>query len=257
MVTFLRSPAYLCVGDPPMGKKKRKISLPSPFSFSSTSPYSYPTTPTQTGGAEAKKEAEETKYLRMDTDTAWDVGLTFLENDHKCPYTKDTARVFVPLELLALAQVGRNYHNEFLVYAKHRELGNGDIVVLPDFCVPRQRVSTAHVDVVPGECPGYRAVIHKHPDGVQSFSHTDDTYINANNVASLLIEGGKIVNAVVKRKVPCGAFYWAKATPIYYLKDPEKIGETEKKARELFEEVKRKAESIYTSGYHYISRSIL
>ena len=161
---------------------------------------------------------EESRHL-----SAWDTGLVFLSNG-RCPYLKEFT-VYIPESLEKLAKEGRSsITTEFMLYAKSVELGN-KIIVLPYYCVPRQKASATFVEALDDSCNSYDVVVHKHPDGVKHFSATDDESINANNKVSILLESGEIADVVLKQKLPCGAYAVTKPSVKTYL--PITIGDSE------------------------------
>lgn len=208
-----------------------------------SSPKSSPVTPSV---------GEESRYL-----SSWDTGLVFSSNG-RCPYLKEYT-VYVPESLEKLAEEGRSITTEFMLYAKSVELDD-KIIILPRYCIPKQKASTAFVEALDNSCKDYNVVIHKHPDGVKHFSDTDDESINANNKVSILLEGGRIADVVVKQKLPCGAYIAVKADAKIYL--PVNISEEKviindadvdaliKEIRgKLVEEKPRYSAAIYYSYY--------
>lgn len=184
----------------------------------------------------------------------WDSGLTVVHG--VCPHLKNRATILVPLSLKLIAE-NANIGTEYMLYAKGRFLSDNLFIVLPEYCVPYQRAtySSVRVDFNRFNCGGYNVVIHKHPRGVKDFSSTDDEHINANNDASLLIEGGKIVRGVVRKKLPCGAYGIADADTILYLPmnegAPSFEAETETADRvvsELMEKVEVEGAPSHTKG---------
>ncbi len=49
--------------------------------------------------------------------------------------------------------------------------------------------------------PSFNGVIHRHPTGCNTFSGTDDQYINSNFEFSILYEGGKFVTGIVNTNI--------------------------------------------------------
>ncbi len=67
-----------------------------------------------------------------------------------------------------------------------------------DIHVPRQRASEHDVEVAdPPPLEYSYAVVHTHPRGVTRFSSTDKEYINVNHPVSVLVESGRVADAVV------------------------------------------------------------
>jgi len=55
-----------------------------------------------------------------------------------------------------------------------------------EYFIPKQEVTSVHIDYEEDAPENYNCVIHKHPSGCKNFSGTDDTYINQNFDLSLL-----------------------------------------------------------------------
>lgn len=96
--------------------------------------------------------------------------------------------VHIPLKLQLVCNniAKRVGGNEFSIYCRiDRKEGNN--IYLSDFYViPEQTVSPASIDY--GKDPDTKVdtVIHRHPDGLNSFSGTDESYINRNFECSIL-----------------------------------------------------------------------
>lgn len=192
--------------------------------------------------ASSPQNTEPTKHVPETY--AWDTGFKPITS---CPYMSPPT-VFVPMELALLAKKYDPY-TEYMLYAR-ASIDSDVVVVEPDFCVPRQRASSARVENL-GGCDDYNAVVHKHPSGVRQFSGTDDTYINANNDLSILLEGGRIAEVVVRRRLPCGHTAIVRAEPVIYTNTTnikELMGRVEVLIKELEEKT---VDSYYSYGYHY------
>jgi len=90
---------------------------------------------------------------------------------------------------------------EFGMYLK-ADINNKCIVVSEDVDVPRQSVTSAHIDFLDNEHVGYNGVIHRHPDNYKQFSETDARYINSNFEFSLLYVNGDITKGIYNANVP-------------------------------------------------------
>lgn len=75
---------------------------------------------------------------------------------------------------------------------------NGNILDIGrDFYVPKQTVTHSTIDFDEPEPEGFNGVIHRHPNGVKSFSGQDDRYINRNYEFSLLYVDNDITTGVI------------------------------------------------------------
>ena len=84
---------------------------------------------------------------------------------------------FIISVLKALTRVFAEY--EFSIFCKFEyDSENRRIKILPEYFIPKQTVGSASVNYNEGPPAGYQVVIHKHPNGVVSFSDTDNKYIN-------------------------------------------------------------------------------
>ena len=90
---------------------------------------------------------------------------------------------------------------EFGMYLKGT-LKENVLNVSEEFMVPVQEVNSVKVDFEKKDHTGWNGVIHRHPDGVKSFSGTDETYINQNFEFSLLYVDGKISKGIYNLDVP-------------------------------------------------------
>ena len=90
---------------------------------------------------------------------------------------------------------------EWLAYL----VGNKDFRYVEDIVIPKQRVTSVNVYVDDGVSVPIMGVIHSHHDMGNSFSHTDDTYINQNHDISLCISNNGI-KGHVRVKTECGRF---------------------------------------------------
>ena len=202
----------------------------------------------------ARVEPED-KYS-YNHDPVWDTGLKVYEH---CPHVKQPV-FLVDYEVFELVRrLAEKYRStEFLVYAQYVKKGNAYYIHTP--YIPEQEVTGASVDVDESVSTEYRVVIHKHPSGVDSFSSTDDEYINANNDVSLLWLDGKFVDAVVRVRVPCGVYISVRAKPptVYVAVDKDRFEELEKRVSSLVKEASRKIKQktlVYTPSYRYYGSS--
>ena len=100
--------------------------------------------------------------------------------------------IFVPLKLLLICnQLAENKKigdDEFSIVTNILEKDDTEIILSEEYYIPRQEVSHSSINYLPDNCEGksYNVVIHRHPDGCNSFSSTDREFINQNYELSLL-----------------------------------------------------------------------
>jgi len=100
--------------------------------------------------------------------------------------------IIVPLKLLLvcnqLAENEKIGDDEFSIVTNILEKDDMEITLDENYYIPRQEVSHSSIDYLPDDCEGksYNVVIHRHPDGCNSFSSTDREFINQNYELSLL-----------------------------------------------------------------------
>jgi hypothetical protein len=95
--------------------------------------------------------------------------------------------VVVPLRLLLVCNqiAGRSRGDEFSVVTNILEKKDTSLTLSEEFYIPKQVVAGTSIDYQPDEYL-YNCVIHRHPDGCNSFSATDQSFINQNFDLSLL-----------------------------------------------------------------------
>jgi len=108
----------------------------------------------------------------------WDSGLEIIRN----------VEVVVPLKLLLVCDniASKMRGEEFSIVTKIDQKLRNTIYLSEEYYIPKQTVSTARIEYEPDEYNGYNVVIHRHPNGCNSFSGTDNEYINRNFMLSLL-----------------------------------------------------------------------
>lgn len=131
-------------------------------------------------------------------------GDTWIRQD-MVPITK--IKCYVPDELYSViknieASVNRKFgsSNEFSIYIHGEFDEEGDLIVSPDYYIPKQRVGGASVDYLEEPEAYYNGCLHKHPTGCTSFSGTDKKYINSNFEFSLLYVNQKIHTGIINIK---------------------------------------------------------
>jgi len=111
-----------------------------------------------------------------------------------------------PFLILVLKALTRKFpRDEFSIFCKFEYSEDNRIVkILPEYFIPKQRVTAASVEYDEGPPDGFKVVIHKHPNGCRSFSGTDDTYINQNHDVSMLWESNQFREGQIRVETPFG-----------------------------------------------------
>jgi len=96
-------------------------------------------------------------------------------------------KVIVPLKLLLVCNsiVAKLNGEEFSIVTNIAKRSSDTITLSEDFYIPKQSVTSGSIDYLPEDYT-YSVVIHRHPNGLNSFSATDQSYINQNFELSLL-----------------------------------------------------------------------
>ena len=106
---------------------------------------------------------------------------------------------------------------EWLAYLVGTNDENG--IIVEDIIIPKQKVSVVSVNVIDSSVDQpIIGVIHSHHDMGNSFSHTDDEYINQNHDISLCISKSGI-QGDVRIKTACGKYVAVKANVVDSYKD--------------------------------------
>ena len=114
----------------------------------------------------------------------------------------DKIKVIVPLKLLLVCNsiTAKLDGEEFSIVTNIIERSSDTITLSEDYYIPKQKVNEASIDYLPDEY-SHTVVIHRHPDGFNSFSKTDQEFINQNFELSLLYtEKDYFVNGVYNLK---------------------------------------------------------
>lgn len=117
--------------------------------------------------------------------------LAFTKPNSEEQIDSNTMRVLVHVNInRVMLQISKSITNSGDEYGMHLKCYRHDdktIVVLPDYSIPEQTVTTVTFESGEGRPDAsYNAVIHRHPAGVLSFSGTDDNDLNPNFLCSLL-----------------------------------------------------------------------
>lgn len=107
---------------------------------------------------------------------AWESGIKILKK----------MDVVIPLKLLLVCnQIADKVNDEFSIVTNILEKDDTELTLDEDFYIPKQIVSHSSIDYLPDDYK-FNCVIHRHPDGCNSFSSTDAEFINQNFELSIL-----------------------------------------------------------------------
>lgn len=82
--------------------------------------------------------------------------------------------------------------NEFFIFLHSDFNDDGEMIISDMFYIPKQTVTGATVECEEQPNRFYNGCLHRHPNGVMSFSGSDERTINSNFEFSLLYVNGKI-----------------------------------------------------------------
>ena len=205
----------------------------------------------ETGKQGITRAKAYTTPLTPTSSTVWDLGEDIVEGPY-CPYANvGRITLLVPYSLYRfLVEREEKVHSEYLLYTDYEELEPG-VYKLTNPYIPRQKATSAHVDVEESVV-GRKAVIHRHPHGLDRFSSTDFEYINRNNDLSILYVDKKFPVATLRKTLPCGKIM------ITETRDIEVLVLWEDDWKEKTEELHRRAgEAIAEQVYEYSYRGSL
>jgi len=107
---------------------------------------------------------------------AWESGLKILKR----------MQAVIPLKLLLVCnQIADKIEDEFSIVTNIFEKDDIELTLADEFYIPKQIVSHSSIDYLPDDYK-FNCVIHRHPDGCNSFSSTDQSFINQNFELSIL-----------------------------------------------------------------------
>jgi len=116
---------------------------------------------------------------KKDKKESWDSGIKVLKR----------MQIFIPLKLLLICNqlADKVKEDEFSIITNIAEKDDIEISLSEEYYIPKQEVNPSYINYLPDEKDaGYKVVIHRHPDGCNSFSSTDQQYINQNFELSIL-----------------------------------------------------------------------
>lgn len=108
---------------------------------------------------------------------AWESGIKILKK----------MDVIISLKLLLICNqiADKVQGDEFSIVTNIHEKDDTEITLSDEFYIPKQQVSHSNIEYLPDDYK-FNCVIHRHPDGCNSFSNTDQEYINQNFELSIL-----------------------------------------------------------------------
>ncbi|MCE1169380.1 MAG: hypothetical protein LWX70_14935 [Sphingobacteriia bacterium] len=126
--------------------------------------------------SDTEKE-KETGSLRSERKEPWESGIKILES----------VDVVAPVRLLHVCDAisKKVFGDEFSILVNIKEKEENTIFLGEEFYIPKQRVSHTSIDYLPDNY-SFNTVIHRHPDGMNTFSPTDRSFINQNFELSIL-----------------------------------------------------------------------
>lgn len=140
-----------------------------------------------------------------------------IQEAQSCPHL--VTEVHMPIEIRSVFDaLSKQVETEYLAYLTGKI--EGTKAIIDGFYIPKQRASAASVDVtetgVTKKVKHIIGVLHKHPDGINDFSGTDEEF--RNYPVNVLTVDGKYL-CQVRTKTPCGHFMTGKAEVITLSKD--------------------------------------
>jgi proteasome lid subunit RPN8/RPN11 len=109
-------------------------------------------------------------------------------------------KVIVPLKLLLVCNsiVAKLDGEEFSIVTNIESRTSDTLTLSEEYYIPKQRVTSGSIDYLPDDY-SHSVVIHRHPNGLNTFSKTDHEYINQNFELSLLYtEEEYFVNGLIQ-----------------------------------------------------------
>ncbi len=125
------------------------------------------------------KDKEESSLFSSILDKpkeAWESGIKVLHG----------IDVIIPVKLLLVCNhISDKLTDEFSILTSISEREESTLTLSKGFYIPKQRVTQHSIDYLPDQY-SFNTVIHRHPDGMNTFSSTDREYINQNFELSIL-----------------------------------------------------------------------
>ena len=125
--------------------------------------------------------------------TSWESDLKVIER----------MRVIIPLRLLLVCNsiAAKLDGEEFSIVTNIFKRSSDTIILSEDYYIPKQRVTAGSIDYLP-DMYEHSVVIHRHPNGLNTFSRTDQDFINQNFELSLLYTAEEyFVNGIYNYKL--------------------------------------------------------
>jgi len=116
-------------------------------------------------------------YKEESTKSAWESDLKVIEK----------MKVIVPLKLLLVCNsiVAKLDGEEFSIVTNIESRTSDTLTLSEQYYIPKQRVTSGSIDYLTDDY-SHSVVIHRHPNGLNTFSKTDHEFINQNFELSLL-----------------------------------------------------------------------
>ncbi len=140
-----------------------------------------------------KHSKSKSEVIFTEKSEAWESGIKVL----------DKMDVIIPAKLLFVCDkiAGKVHSDEFSIVTNIKEKDDATLILSDEYYIPKQRVANTSIEYLPDDY-NFNSVIHRHPDGMNSFSSTDRNFINQNFELSILYtrEDG-FVNGVYNLKL--------------------------------------------------------
>lgn len=135
----------------------------------------------------------KSKVIFTEKREAWESGIKVL----------DKMDVIIPAKLLFVCDkiAGKVHTDEFSIVTNIKDKDDATLILSEEYYLPKQKVANTSIEYLPDDY-NFNTVIHRHPDGMNSFSSTDRNFINQNFELSILYtrEDG-FVNGVYNLKL--------------------------------------------------------
>lgn len=135
------------------------------------------------------------KALDLEKATIFDSGLSIVK-------ANEGFKIYYPIVYVGLIQTLNRVVDgyEYSFFGKINKIAGNKIFLEEDYYIPEQEVSHSSVKYKEKPPEGWDVVVHRHPFQGGGFSATDETYINANFIVSLLINNDTITQGVFNVK---------------------------------------------------------
>ncbi len=123
------------------------------------------------------KKTKHEKSSKTEKKEPWESGIKVL----------DSVDVVIPAKLLFICDAisKKVFSDEFSIVTQIKEKDNNTIYLSDEYYIPKQKVAMTSIEYLPDHY-SFNTVIHRHPDGMNTFSSTDRSFINQNFELSIL-----------------------------------------------------------------------